>query len=483
MTPSLKKNYLYRVFYEMLNLIMPFITTPYVSRVLGADGIGDYSFTHSIITYFMLFGALGTASYGTKTIAQARNDNQKTSQLFWEIELITVATTGICTIIWIGFILFGGRYSLLYLALMPFLLSTMFDISWYFTGRELIRNIVIRNSAVRITGIILLFVLVRKKDDILLYCIINSGTALLGNLSMWLYLPKMLDKVDPKTFTFKKHLHETLVYFIPTIATSVYMVLDKTLIGAITGDNFQNGYYEQATKIIRIVKSVAFLAVNSIMTARMSYLFSENNFSEIQNKIAKSLDFILLLSVGAVFGLLGISERFVPVFFGPGFEPVAVFIYLMSPLIVIIGISNSLGSQYYIPSGKRAQSSKYIIVGAAVNLILNLCFIPILSARGAILASLVAESVITSLYIYNCDGYLTFKDIYRMIWKRVIAGTLMACTVYGLGKLNWNNIATLITQVLCGGAVYCIILYMMKDRMLLEFFKMVFSKRRKELET
>lgn len=479
MEPSLKKNYLYRVFYEVLILLTPFITTPYISRVIGADGVGDYSFTHSIITYFMLFGALGTSSYGTKEIAQVRDDKKIASKLFWEIELMTVFTTGVCLIIWVGVIVFGGKYSLFYLALTPFLMSTMFDISWYFTGLEKIKNIVIRNSLVRIIGIVLLFVLVKTKDDIILYCVINSVTAFLGNLSMWLYLPGMLEKVNPRTFKFRHHFHETLVYFVPTIATSIYMVLDKTLIGAITGSSYQNGYYEQATKIIKIVKSVVFVAVNSIMTARMSYLFAEKRFDEIKAKINKSLDFILLLGVGAVFGLLGISHRFVPVFFGKGFEPVEWLIYFMSPLIIIIGISNCLGSQYYTPSGKRAKSAKYIIVGAIVNLVLNLCFIPLLSATGAVIASIIAELVITSLYIKNSEGYLTVDMIGRMLWKKMLAGILMAVVVYALGNIQWHSIPVLIIQVVCGGSIYCLLLGIMKDKMFFELCKMVSKKIRR----
>ncbi len=478
MEPSLKKNYLYRVFYEILILLTPFITTPYISRVIGADGVGDYSFTHSIITYFMLFGALGTASYGTRKIAQVRNDNKKASRLFWEIEIMTVVTTGVCLLIWIGVIVFGGKYRLFYIALTPFLLSTMLDISWYFTGLEKIKNIVIRNSLVRIIGIVLLFVLVKSKEDIILYCIINSCTAFLGNLSMWLYLPGLLEKVDPKEFRYRHHFHETLVYFIPTIATSVYMVLDKTLIGAITGSSYQNGYYEQATKIIKIVKSVVFVAVNSIMTARMSYLFSERRFTEIKAKIAKSLDFILLLGVGSVFGLLGISHRFVPFFFGDGYEPVELLIYIMSPLIIIIGISNCLGSQYYTPSGKRAKSAKYIIVGAFVNFALNLCFIPLFSAVGAVIASVFAELVITALYLKNCDGYLTVDIIGHMLWKKMIAGSLMAAAVYALGKTPWNNTMVLIIQMICGVVVYCLCLRILKDKMYFEVCNMVLNKFR-----
>lgn len=477
--PSLKVNYLYRLVYEIIILIIPFVTTPYISRVLGVEGVGDYSFTHSVITYFMLFGALGTLNYGAREIARVRDDAAQTSKVFWEIELMTVGTTGVCLLAWVGVIIFGGRYSPLYLALTPFLVSTMFDISWFFTGLERVKSIVIRNSLIKILGIVLLFVMVKTKDDLLLYCLINSGASLAGNLSMWFYLPKMLIKVDPSEFRFGKHFHETIAYFIPTIAVSIYTVLDKTLIGLITASSSENGYYEQATKIIRIVKSVVFLAMNSVMTARMSYLFAEEKFDEIKQKLAKSLDLILFLGVGSVFGLLGISHRFVPVFFGAGYEPVEGLIYLMTPLIIIIGISNCLEYQYFTPSGKRALSARFVVTGAAINLILNLCFIPFFNAGGAVIASIIAELVITGLYLRYCDGYLHISSILKMLWKRLIAGVLMAPVVFFLGTLEMNGIVLLILQIVCGILVYCLVLAVLMDGMLFELLGLILKKLRR----
>ena len=476
---SLKVNYLYRLVYEIIILIIPFVTTPYISRVLGVDGVGDYSFTYSVITYFMLFGALGTLNYGAREIARVRDDRAQTSKVFWEIELMTVGTALVCLLVWVGFIVFGGRYSLLFLALTPFLLGTMFDISWFFTGLERVKNIVIRNSLIKIIGIVLLFLMVKTKDDLILYCIINSCASLAGNLSMWFYLPKMLVKVDPGEFRFSHHLHETIAYFIPTIAVSIYTVLDKTLIGLITGSSAENGYYEQATKIIRIVKSVVFLAMNSVMTARMSYLYAEERFDEIKEKLAKSLDMILLLGVGSVFGLLGISHRFVPVFFGAGYGPVEGLIYLMTPLIIIIGVSNCLEYQYYTPSGKRALSAKFVVSGAGINLILNICLIPFFNSQGAVVASIIAELVITGLYLKFCDGYLAVPTILKMLWKRVIAGVFMAPAVYGLGLIEMNGIVAVILQIVCGIAVYCIVLAVLKDKMLFELFGLVSGKHRR----
>ncbi len=474
--PSLKKNYLYRVFYEVLILLTPFITTPYVSRVLGPDGVGIYSYTHSIVMYFMLFAALGTAGYGAREIARARDDKDKSSKLFWEIELMTIFTSGICLIVWILVIVFSTKYKLYYLALLPFILSTMFDISWYFTGFEKVSNIVIRNTAVRIAGIILLFALVKKKEDLILYCVINSVTALLGNLSMWLYLPGMLAKIDFRALEFKHHFHETLIYFIPTIATSIYTVLDKTLIGAITGSAFQNGYYEQATKIINIVKSVVFVAVNSVMGARISYLFAENKYDEIKRRISRSMDFIYLLAFGSMFGVVGVAARFVPVFFGKGYEPVVTLLYCMIPLVLIIGTSNCLGNQYYTPSGQRKRSAKVIVLGAVVNLFLNLLLIPRFEAYGATVASIIAELVITVIYVQMSAGYMTWKKLGEFSWKRIIAGIAMCGVVILLGNvLKTPNVVIIVAQIITGVLVYGLVLLLLRDSMLNELLQMVIN--------
>ncbi|MBR2805299.1 MAG: oligosaccharide flippase family protein, partial [Oscillospiraceae bacterium] len=447
----------------------------------GADGVGVYSYTHSYITYFMLFGALGTAGYGAREIARARDDRSRSSKLFWEIELMTVFTSGICLIAWAAFILFNVKYRMYYIALTPFLLSTMFDISWYFTGYEKVKNIVIRNSAVRIIGIVLLFALVKEKDDLILYCVINSVTALLGNMSMWLYMPKMLEKIDFKTLEFKHHFHETLIYFIPTIAISIYTVLDKTLIGMITGNEYQSGYYEQATKIINLVKSVVFVAVNSVMGARISYLFAGEKYDEIKKRIARAMDFIYLLAWGAVFGIVGVAARFVPMFFGKGYDEVITLLYLMVPLVLIIGTSHCLGSLYYTPSGQRKRSAKIIVLGACINLCLNLILIPRFQSYGATTASIIAELTITVIYIQMSAGYMTWKQILKYSWKRAVAGMIMLVFIGYLGTLlsATGDVVAVATLIISGAACYGIVLLLLRDSMLRELINTGLKMMRK----
>ncbi len=471
--PNVRINYIYRLFYEILLIIVPLITTPYVSRVLGADGVGIYSYTSSIMTYFTMFATLGTGTYGAREIAQHRDDPHDSSKLFYEIELMTVFTSSICIILWIGVIIFSEEYRYYFMALLPLLFGSLLDISWFYTGLEKIIYIVLGNSVCKIIGIIMLFSLVKVKEDLILYMVIMSLVTMAGHLTMWIFLPRFLVRVPVKELHIWHHLKETFVYFIPTFATSIYTVLDKTLIGLITQNDYQNGYYEQATKVMNVVKTAVFVAVNSVMSSRISYLFSQEKYEEIHRRIARSMDFILLLGFGAVFGILGISNRFVPIFFGDGYEPVILILNLMTPLVLIIGVSNCLGTQYYTPSGQRARSARYVIAGSVGNLIMNLCLIPFLGAVGAVIGSIFAESIIAVLYMINCDRYMTVKQLAAFSWKRLLSGILMLITITLFGYIcTASDVVILILQILIGVCIYFVLLILLRDQMVLELIGM-----------
>lgn len=465
---SLVKNFVFSTAYQILILITPFITAPYVARVLGADGVGLYSFTSSNQMYFSMFAALGTVSYGSREIARNRNSVDKRSQLFWEIETLSIITSTICLVFWGVFIALSGGNKIYYSILTFVLLATMLDISWFYTGMEQFKYTVAINSVFKLLGVASLFIFVKGPDDLAIYTLIMSLTTFLGNLSMWFFLPRFVHGIPPKTIKIKRHFKETLVYFIPTIATSIYTVLDKTLLGVITSENSQNGYYEETTKIINIAKSLTFTSLNSVLGARLSFLFSENRIDEIKQRVAFSMDYILFMGIGLCFGIIAVADRFVPVFFGSGYEPVVFLLQLMSPIIVIIGISNCLGSQYYNPAGLRAKSAKYIIAGATVNLVLNLLLIPRLKSQGAIIASLIAELVITFLYLYNCNGYITVSAILKYGWKKIIAAVLMLFAIAMIKSFIASDILCVVVSVAAGVLTYVCVLALLKDSFLHE---------------
>ena len=392
--PSLKKNIAISTLYQILLVILPMITAPYIARVLGPDQSGIYDFTNSIQTYFAMFAALGTASYGAREIARVRNDEKMRSVLFWEIELMTVMTSAACIAVWFVFIFFANQYKVIYLVLTMGLFSTMFDISWFFAGMEQFTYTVSKNAVCKLAGVILMFLFVKRPEDLLLYIIIITASTMLGNLSMWLYIPRFVTKVDFKKLRFRKHFHETLIYFIPSVATSVYTVLDRTLIGTITNNRAENGCYHYTMQIINIMKALTFSSLNMVLGSRIAYLFAEEKYDEIKERIRDSINYILFMGFGICFGLIGVSRRFVPLYLGPGYDRVITMLMLMSPIVIIIGVSNCLGSQYYTPSGNRRLSARFIIIGAIVNFTLNLILIPRFWGYGAIVASLIAETVI-----------------------------------------------------------------------------------------
>ena len=450
--------------FQIFTMITPFVTAPYVSRVLGPDGIGIQSYTGSIQSYFLLFAALGTASYGNREIAQARDNKEVYSKKFYEIELITVITCIVCLVAWTGLIFFDKKNQIYYIAMIPYIFGTMFDISWFYNGLENFKTTVTCNMLFKVIGIVAIFVLVKDENDLVLYILIMALTTMLANLSMWIYLPRYVCKISFKSLRLREHFKQTLMYFIPTIATSIYTVLDKTLIGVITQNDAQNGYYEQATKIINMAKSVSFNAVNAVVGVRISYLFVGNKVDEIKDRINKSMDFILFMTIGCGFGIAGVAKTFVPLFFGTGYDQVINLLYIFAPIITIIGISNCLGTQYYTPSGRRNESTKYLLCGSVINLILNLCFIKRFGAYGAAFASVLAEGCISFLYVRNCNGFMRFMEILSLMYKKLIAGFIMFCLILGLDRyLHVEKLLLLICQVILGIFTYFIVLMIEKD--------------------
>lgn len=476
--PSIKRNYIYRLFYEMLAILTPLITAPYISRVLGADGVGIYSYTSSIMAYFTMFAALGTQSYGAREVAMHRDDKESVSRIFWEIELLCFFTTIICIVAWIILIALTPAYRPYFWALLPSLFSVMVNIAWLFTGFEKIKCIVIRNSVCKIVGVVLLFLLIKNKSDLVLYIVITTMIDFLGNLSMWTYLPGMICKIKVRTLNITRHIKQNLIYFVPTIAISIYTILDKTLIGLITKSAYENGYYEQATKIMNIVKNAAINSLNSVMGARIAYLYAEQKMEEIHERIKRSLDFILLIGYAFAFGILSVARDFVPIFFGSGYDPVIMLLYLMSPLVVIIGISSCVGAQYLTPCGKQKLAGNLLIVGAMVNLCINLILIPKFGANGATIATICAETLITILFVRASDHNVDFRMIIQLSWKRIIAGIIMMIVViWGrIYLLRLSSVMMMILEGLMGGTVYIIALFILKDNLLRNLMRMVIER-------
>ncbi len=461
-TGNIRKNYVYNLSFQIFSLLIPFITAPHLARALMADGIGTYSYVNSIATYFSLFAALGLSSYGTREVSRVRDNPRKASKLFWELSFIRLAATLLCLGLYLLFIVISGSDMRLYFAAGLVILTVGADCSWFFQAMENFKTLTVRNFAVKLISLVCIFAFVDGPEDLLLYFIIQGGGMLVSNLALSFRLFKLLVPVPLHKLRFGRHLRETLVYFIPTIATSVYTLLDRTMIGVITKDMAANGYYEQAHKMVNMLMTVI-TSLNVVVGVRTSYLFGKNRKKEIRQHLHSTFRFMFLLAFPFAAGLIAVAPDFVPWFYGDGYEPVIPLMMLFAPLLFIIGTSNVLGTLYLTPSGQRARSNRAIIAGAVCNSLLNLILIPLLGVVGAVFASLAAELVITVLYISYSARFVSVPKLLGIGLRYLLLSAVMFLPTYLVGRALSPSVGTTLLQIAVGVVTYTALLILVRD--------------------
>lgn len=473
--PSLKRNYVYTLGFQILQIIVPFITTPYVSRVLGAENIGAYSYVNATFLYFQLIAILGIGTYSQVESAKIRKNKEKLSQFFVEVMTIRWITTGISSIMYFGFIVFQKEYISLFVVEFIALFGYAIDVTWLYEGVENFKHIVIKNTIVKLLSVVCIFLFVKSSKDTVIYLLINVCGIFIGNASIIPYIKNYITLKNIRRLQLKKHFQQTMVYFLPTIASTILLTVDKLMLGYLTESKVYNGYYEQAIKIDTIVFSI-FSSFYHTMRSRMSYLFSGNEEKEIKRIMKKTFNFIALLSIPVSIGVFVVSDFFVIWFFGKEYIPVIDLMKIMAPWLLIKPMSNCFLDQYLTPNGRQKTSNKIIWTGAAVNLILNYFFIRAFMARGAAAATLLSELVILLLSWICCRDILSIREWYHISKKYLLAGTVMLIILnIVLTKLKADVVSTIIIVVI-GAVVYMVALIIMRDSFLLEQINAFFNR-------
>ena len=459
---SIKHNYFYNLFYQIISLLAPLITTPYVSRVLGAAGIGEYSFAESIVTYFTIAAAMGTSTYALREISYSQNDKDRRTFTFWNVFTFRCILTCICLLFYY-FLFCRVDSSKIYLILAVNILSVAFDVSWLFQGMENFKVIVIRNTIIKILCIAFIFTFVKTESDLLLYVAGYSFSLLLGNISLWPLIKKYVGFPSNKKIKPFKDFNVILSLFIPTVAISVYTVLDKTMIGLLTGDSFENGYYEQSLKISRMTLMVV-TALGTVVVPRIGAYVENNEEERIKQLMYKSYRFVSFIGIPLCVGLIGISQNMIPWFLGPGFEKSIPLLCIQSLLILSIGYNNVTGIQYLIPTKRQHLFTKTVIWGCLANLLLNALLIPFFKSVGAAIASVFAESLIAGLQFYYVKKEISVKKIViesRLYWYSAL---LMLTVLLLLNLILVPSFVNSIMMISVGAIIYFLVLILFKEQ-------------------
>lgn len=474
---SISINYLYNMAYQILATLLPLITTPYLARVLGAEATGIYSYTYSISTYFVLFGTLGVALYGQREIAYVQDDEKKRSVIFWEIFLLKCCTMIISSAIYYFSFCMGGEYKLYYTILLIELLTQTLDIIWFFRGIEEVKKITIRNMFVKAIFFVCIFAFIKTKEDLTKYFVIITLSNLIGNFTLWLYLPKFLKKVKISELKIFRHFKHVIVLFIPQIAVKVYTMLDKTMIGYMVSDKSEVGCYEQAQKIINILTDLI-TSLGIVMIPRMAATFAKGDKEQLKRYMYNSFRFVFFLAFPVVIGLMIVADRFVPIFFGPGYDRVVILMRIIAPVVLFIGMSNILGTQYLLPVKRQKEYTISVIIGALLNFGLNIILIKTHLAIGASITTILAEATVVGVQLYFTRKEFNAVEILKLSIKNIIATVIMAIGIFWIGFLPINPYISIGAQIVLGTALYGISLLVMKD----EFLRIVLDKVRGKIK-
>lgn len=467
MKKNIKINFVFNIIVNIVNTLISIFATGYLARVLGANNIGLYSYLVSIVSYFTLFGSIGTAKYASREIAYRRDSKEETGKLFEEILLLRLTLNFVAFVIYFFIMHFSKFDSKLIIIISFFIVNEIVDITWFCHGVENFRIIFYSTFLMRIVYLISLLTFVRTSDDFMLYVIIEVAYNLLFNGMLWTSIRKHVKlTIHINPFI---HLKESILLFLPSIAVQIYVVLDKTMLGFISAGNYkENSYYSLAEGIVK-----AFLLIGSSLTKvtapRIAYLNAYNNKNEISETLYESYRIGWFITLPITVFIIYASDYIVPLYFGAGYEGVIILLKILSPLVFLITFSGITGEQYLIPCKYTNTQTAILFGSAGMNLILNLFLIPRFLSVGASIATICAEALVTinQLVIAERHGILKISQVVKE-GRNYIISSICLVAFFVITSTITTSVFSFAISAFIGLLIYLIILVVLKDKIVFQ---------------
>ncbi|OOF89328.1 hypothetical protein BKG94_01660 [Rodentibacter ratti] len=461
---KLLSNYLYNVSFQLLNVLIPFVTLPYVSRVLGVDNMGINAYTNSIIIYFVLIANFGTSLYGSRTIAYNRDNIYKRTQVFCEILTIKFIMALISFLLLLGFTSVCHSYSYIIYLQAIHIIAAAFDISWLYTGLEDFKKIAIRNFFVKLFSCFLMFLLVTNEDDLENYIVILSASSLLGNLLFWLYIKNYLVKIRLSTIRVYSHIVPIIILFMPQISISIFTTVNRIFLGNFSSLS-QVGYFDVADKLIRIVLPII-VAIGGVFFPRIANNFNNGYYDKVNKLTQIAFRLTFLLSVPIAFGLVCISDIFSNLLFGEKFHGISTVISILSIALIFMSGASIIGNQYLVAINQPKYLTVSLTIATAVLILFSILLTPLHGAIGAALAALIGEATAFLVLLFCVSKYFKLKFLFVDFFKILLSGLVMVMvclSARGLFSVSeYADFINLFTQIILGVLSYTFCLFLLK---------------------
>ena len=462
---SLKLNAILNTIKTITSLIFPLVTFPYVSRILLPEGTGKVNFANSIVSYFALLASLGIGTYASREAAKVRNNITKLTKFVKEILSINLISTFISYILFFISLFLINKFHdytiLLCVCSLTIILNTL-GVDWLNSAMEDYAYITIRTILFQIISLILIFTIIKTKDDFIEYACISVFSSVGANILNFIHSRKYVNYFSKtEKLELKKHIKPIIILFASSIAISIFTSMDTTMLGFLSTE-IEVGYYSAASKMVRMIRNL-FPAVFTVLFARFSYYYAQNDENSYNELANKTTNFILCFSLPVVSGFILLAKPCVELLCGEAYLPSISSTITLSPLIFISSCSGFLGGVLMITQGKEKQYLFTTITAALIDLILNFIFIPKLGSLGASIATLITETFIVIVYIIISKDILLKMNIWKSLLQYIFSSLIMTIIIFFISKIINQSFLKLLIGIVVGILVYLLCLQLFKN--------------------
>lgn len=463
---KLVKNYIYNISYQIFLIIVPLVTAPYLSRVLGTEALGTYSYINSVVSVITTFGLLGLQSYGYRQIAYERNSVCGATNAFSSLLTLRFVLLVIVSIIYIPLSLLSNDR--LYYEIQYALIFAQFvDVSWVFIGYEDLGIVSFRNFLAKLITVVGIFLFVKSDEDLWIYFAIFAFTTLITTISIYPMLKKYVEFKFSSIKNAFSHLKPAILLFIPQVATTLYLQFDKIMLKGLSGSASQVAFYDYAEKIINIPLALI-TALGTVMMPRLANLYANRDSKKISEYLNKTIRFVNFLSIPLAMGIAGISCGLIPWYLGNNYTTTAYAIIVLCPICILNSLSNVFGAQYLTAVNKTKILTIAYYSAAGVDIIGNAILIPKFGCIGAAIATAFCMCTSVCIQYISVRKEVKLNGCLKNAIKNIISSVIMLAAILLIYSLMKVNVISTITEVFVGAVTYFVMEFLLKDEMLFD---------------
>jgi len=472
---SIRKNAVYNVIKTCVSIVFPLITFPYIYRTLSTVSYGAFTFSHSISSYIALLAGLGISNYARREGARVRENDEAIKKFANEVYTINLLSTLFAYIVLLTLSFFWAKLETYRLIVLILSLSTLFTTigtEWINVIFEDYGYITKRTLACQCLSLILMFLIVRKPEDVIPYSFVNVSGSVVANSLNFFYIRKKYG-IKPRPVISReivRHLKPIFVLFMTAVVTVIYINSDVTILGILKTET-DVAIYGAASKIYSVIKQMI-NAIAAVTIPRISLYILKGKKKEIEGIVGETFEVVSILIVPAAVGLALLSKPILMVLSAGKYIDAVLPLIILSVSLVVSALGNIYVNAILIPHRKENITFVLLASSALVNIVLNILFIPEYGYTFAAISTLISEGIVC-LFSMIMSGRIIKLSIIRQLLLSVSGGIIVMCCCLLFRNLFNNNLLIIICSVISSGAVYLLFLCLIKNNIV---YKLLVSK-------